>query len=71
LGELQSLEISPFSAFFCMLQELAIDPLLLRFVVINFQGWGYSSQGVSTHVIGLNGFCSFTIINMYMLQDVG
>jgi hypothetical protein len=54
-----------------MLQELAINQLLLRFVVINFQGWGYSLQGFSTHVIELNGFCSFTIIDICMLQDVG
>jgi hypothetical protein len=28
----------PFSAFFCMPQELAVDQLMLRSVVINFQG---------------------------------
>jgi hypothetical protein len=54
-----------------MLQELAIDQLLLRFVVINFQEWGYSLQGFSTHVIELNGFCSLTIIDMCMLRGVG
>jgi hypothetical protein len=70
-GELQSLEISPFLHFSACYRSLAIDQLPLRFAVINFQGWGYSLQGFTTHVIEMNGFCSFTIIDMCMLQDLG
>ncbi len=59
----------PISAIFCMLQELAVDQLMLRFVVINFQGWVYNLQRCSTHVIELNGFCNSNIINMCVLWD--
>ncbi len=59
----------PFSAFFCMPQELAVDQLMLRSVVINFQGWVYNLQCFSTHVIELNSFCNSNIINMCVLWD--